>query len=130
MLLDVLIPRTVKGPKPTVPPHLNITCTLFRPTLGIFREQVEVIDCHDLPKPRGQLCTNPYVVLTMNGVPFARSTTSRGTANPVWSTEVFAVKLSPPPPGTWPLTVQDYFRGYRCDIQVTSSAFLKTLVLY
>lgn len=74
-----------------------------------------MIDCHNLPKPRGQLCTNPYIVLTMNGVPFARSTTSRGTANPVWSTEVFMVKLSPPPPGTWPLTVQDYFHGYRCD---------------
>ena len=80
---------------------------------GELPQQVEVIDGHNLPKAVGQLSINPYVVLTLDGHPFARSSTSRGAAFPVWSSEVFMVKLPPPPVGEWHLTAQSYFRGYR-----------------
>ncbi|CAM9115968.1 unnamed protein product [Ectocarpus sp. 13 AM-2016] len=75
--------------------------------------EVEVIDGHGLPKAPGQLSINPYVVLTLDGEPFARSSTSRGATNPVWSSEVFMVQLPPPPPGAWHLTAHHYFQGYR-----------------
>ncbi|CAN0018446.1 unnamed protein product [Ectocarpus sp. 6 AP-2014] len=75
--------------------------------------QVEVIDGHGLPKDPGQLSVNPYVVLTLDGEPFARSSTSRGATFPVWSSEVFMVQLPPPPPGAWHLTAHHYFQGYR-----------------
>ncbi|CAM9231022.1 unnamed protein product, partial [Hapterophycus canaliculatus] len=58
--------------------------------------EVEVVDGHGLPKSSGQLSINPYVVLTLDGEPFARSSTSRGAAFPVWSSEVFMVKLPSP----------------------------------
>ncbi|CAM9485772.1 unnamed protein product [Ectocarpus fasciculatus] len=75
--------------------------------------EVEVIDGHGLPKAPGQLSINPYVVLTLDGEPFARSSTSRGATFPVWSSEVFMVQLPPPPPGAWHLTAHHYFQGYR-----------------
>ncbi|CAM9304017.1 unnamed protein product, partial [Ectocarpus sp. 12 AP-2014] len=75
--------------------------------------EVEVIDGHGLPKAPGQLSINPYVVLTLDGEPFARSSTSRGATFPVWSSEVFMVRLPPPPPGAWHLTAHHYFQGYR-----------------
>lgn len=84
-------------------------------TLGNTKMQVEIIDGHNLPKAPGQLSINPYVVLTLNGEPFARSSSSRGAAFPVWSSEVFMVRLPPPTRGEWPLTSQKYFQGYRCD---------------
>lgn len=89
--------------------------SLFVPnsTLVISKQQVEVIDGHNLPKAPGQLSVNPYVVLTFNGEPFARSSSARGAAFPVWSSEVFMVKLPPPPIGEWHLTPQKYFQGYR-----------------
>lgn len=74
---------------------------------------MELIDGHNLPKAPGQLSINPYVVLTFNGEPFARSSSSRGAAFPVWSSEVFMVKLPPPARGEWHLTSQKYFQGYR-----------------
>ena len=86
----------------------------FRFATNSEHGQVEIIDGHNLPKAPGQLSINPYVVLTLDGKAFARSSTSRGATFPVWSSEVFLVRVSPPSPGEWPRTAHNYFKGYRC----------------
>lgn len=96
--------RTHRFPYTNTPRAHALAFTLF---------EVEIIDGHRLNKARGQLSTNPYVVLTLNGDPFARSTTCWGTTHPLWLAETFRVRLPSPPPGTWPLTVQGYFREMR-----------------
>lgn len=91
-------------------PYTNTPCAR---ALASTLCEVEIIDGHRLNKGWGQLSTNPYVVLTLNGDPFARSTTCWGTAKPIWLAEMFRVRLPSPPPGTWPLTVQEYFYEMR-----------------
>lgn len=90
-----------------------VSATRLITNSGELPRQVEVIDGHNLPQAAGQLSINPYVVLTLDGHAFARSSTSRGAAFPVWCSEVFMVKLPPPPVGEWHLNPQTYFRGYR-----------------
>jgi len=114
------------GPLVSVSLHSCSTCSYHETSLvflissagftyysGGIPRQVEVIDGHNLPKVVGQLSINPYVVLTLDGHAFARSSTIRGAAFPVWCSEVFMVKLPPPPVGEWHLTAQSYFAGYK-----------------
>lgn len=92
--------------------------------------KVEVIDGHRLRTASGQLNTNPYVVLTINGDVFARSATARGTTRPVWSSEIFRVKLPPPLTGEWHRNEQEYFQGYRCvRIPLPTSDLLPALTI-
>lgn len=102
--------RSCKARQPPTLDSCHLASRLHFPAR--FKIKVEVIDAHRLSKAPGQLITNPYVVLTLNGEPFARSTTARGTISPMWSSETFRVKL-PASTDSWHLTAPDYFRDYR-----------------